>query len=98
MNCTMNCSVNWHLTYRDADVSTYSDGHGAYMSIMHDKKTPHNAVEKIGGGSMKYSPQVQQTPPMFQQSDLSQQKKLSLGCNRHIEALNEHIESDCKRR
>jgi hypothetical protein len=50
MNCTMNCSVNWHLTYRDADVSTYSDGHGAYMSIMHDKKTPPNAVEKIGGG------------------------------------------------
>lgn len=53
MNCTMNCSVNWHLTYRDADVSTYSDGHGAYMSIMHDKKTPPNAVEKIGGGSME---------------------------------------------
>lgn len=46
MNCTMNCSVNWHLTYRDADVSTYSDGHGAYMSIMHDKKIPPNAVEK----------------------------------------------------
>ena len=40
----MNCSVNWHLTYRDADVSTYSDGHGSYMSIMHDKKTSPNAV------------------------------------------------------
>lgn len=53
MNCTMNCSVNWHLTYRDADVSTYSNGHGAYMSIMHDKKTPPNAVEKIGVGSME---------------------------------------------
>lgn len=45
--------INWHLTYRDADVSTYSDGHGAYISIMHDKKTPPNAVEKIGGGSME---------------------------------------------
>lgn len=53
MNCTMNCSVNWYLTYRDADVSTYSDGHGSYMSIIHDKKIPPNAVEKIGGGSME---------------------------------------------
>ena len=25
-------------------------------------------------------------------------EKLPLGCNRHIEALNEHTESDCKRR
>lgn len=45
--------INWHLTYRDADVSTYSDGHGAYISVMHDKKTPPNAVEKIGRGSME---------------------------------------------
>lgn len=45
MNCTMNCSVNWHLTYRDADVSTYSDGHGAYMSIMHDKNNCNDEEE-----------------------------------------------------
>ena len=89
MNCTMNCSVNWHLTYRDADVSTYSDGHGAYMSIMHDKKTPPNAVEKIGGGSMEI-------PPITVRPIATE--KLPLGCNRHIEVLNEHIESDCKRR
>lgn len=89
MNCTMNCSVNWHLTYRDADVSTYSDGHGAYMSIMHDKKIPPNAVEKIGGGSMEI-PRIA-VPPITTE-------KLPLGCNRHIEVLNEHIESDCKRR
>ena len=25
-------------------------------------------------------------------------EKLPLGCNRHIEALNEHTESDCKQR
>ena len=84
--------MNWHLIYRGADVSTYSDGHGAYMSIMHDKKTPPNAVEKIGGGSTIITPLSQQVYA------LSQQKKLPLGCNRHIEALNEHIESDCKRR
>lgn len=89
MNCTMNCSVNWHLTYRDADVSTYSDGHGAYMSIMHDKKIPPNAVEKIGGGSMEIP--LIAVPPI-------PTEKLPLGCNRHIEALNEHIESDCKQR
>lgn len=89
MNCTMNCSVNWHLTYRDADVSTYSDGHGAYMSIMHDKKTPPNAVEKIGGGSMEI--------PLIAVLPIATEK-LPLWCNRHIEALNEHIESDCKRR
>lgn len=89
MNCTMNCSVNWHLTYRDADVSTYSDGHGAYMSIMHDKKTPPNAVEKIGGGSMEI-PRIA-VPPIATE-------KLPLWCNRHIGALNEHIESDCKQR
>lgn len=89
MNCTMNCSVNWHLTYRDADVSTYSDGHGAYMSIMHDKKTPPNAVEKIGGGSMEIP--LIAVPP-------TSTEKLPLGCNRHIGALNEHIESDCKQR
>lgn len=89
MNCTMNCSVNWHLTYRDADVSTYSDGHGAYMSIMHDKKTPPNAVEKIGGGFNGNT---------TDRSSPNRNRKLPLGCNRHIEALNEHIESDCKRR
>lgn len=89
MNCTMNCSVNWHLTYRDADVSTYSDGHGAYMSIIHDKKTPPNAVEKIGGGSMEI--------PLIAVAPIATEK-LPLGCNRHIGALNEHIESDCKRR
>lgn len=81
--------INWHLTYRDADVSTYSDGHGAYMSIMHDKKIPPNAVEKIGGGSMEIP--LVAVPPIATE-------KLPLCCNRHIEALNEHIESDCKRR
>lgn len=94
MNCTMNCSVNWHLTYRDADVSTYSDGHGAYMSIMHDKKTPPNAVEKIGGGSMEI--QLIAVPPITIPPIATE--KLPLGCNRHIEVLNEHIESDCKQR
>lgn len=81
--------INWHLTYRDADVSTYSDGHGAYMSIMHDKKTPPNAVEKIGGGSMEIP--LIAVPPIATE-------KLPLWCNRHIGALNEHIESDCKQR
>nr|DAW62075.1 MAG TPA: hypothetical protein [Caudoviricetes sp.] len=94
MNCTMNCSVNWHLTYRDADVSTYSDGHGAYMSIIHDKKTPPNAVEKIGGGSMEIP--LIAVPPITMRPIATE--KLPLGCNRHIEALNEHIDSDCKQR
>ncbi|OUP61695.1 hypothetical protein B5F14_01695 [Faecalitalea cylindroides] len=94
MNCTMNCSVNWHLTYRDADVSTYSDGHGSYMSIMHDKKTPPNAVEKIGGGSMEIP--LIAVPPITMRPIATE--KLPLWCNRHIEVLNEHIESDCKRR
>lgn len=96
MNCTMNCSVNWHLTYRDADVSTYSDGHGAYMSVMHDKKTPPNAVEKIGGGSMEIAPIAINIPPITVRPIATE--KLPLGCNRHIEAVNEHIESDCKQR
>lgn len=59
-----NISINWHLTYRDADVSTYSDGHGAYISVMHDKKTPPNAVEKIGGGSMEIAPIAINIPPI----------------------------------
>lgn len=63
--------INWHLTYRDADVSTYSDGHGAYMSIMHDKKTLPNAVEKIGGGSMEIP--LIAVPPQLQYAQ-SQQK------------------------
>lgn len=84
MNCTMNCSVNWHLTYRDA----------AYMSIMHNKKIPPNAVEKIGGGSMEIP--LIAVPPITIRPIATE--KLPLGCNRHIEALNEHIESDCKRR
>ena len=68
--------INWHLTYRDADVSTYSDGHLAYMSIMHDKKTPPNAVEKIGGGSMEIP--LIAVPPQSQYAQ-SQQKNYPQG-------------------
>lgn len=44
--------INWHLTYRDADVSTYLDGHGAYTVITHsrgicnEKITPPLAMKK----------------------------------------------------
>lgn len=44
--------INWHLTYRDTDVSTYSDGHGAYTVITHsrgicnEKITPPLAMKK----------------------------------------------------
>lgn len=90
--------INWHLTYRDADVSTYSDGHGAYTVITHsreicnEKITPPLAMKKDREGFNNNYPLLQQVCAR------SQQKKLPLGRNRHIGALNEHIESDCKRR
>lgn len=86
--------MSWILSRRNKKESIYTDGHGAYMSIMHDKKTPHNAVEKIGGGSMGIP--LIAVPPITVRPIATE--KLPLGFNRHIEAVNEHIESDCKRR
>lgn len=65
----MNCSVNWHLTYRDADVSTYSDGHGAYtvithsMGICNEKITPPLAMKKDREGFNNNYPLLQQAYP-----------------------------------
>ena len=86
--------MSWALSSRNFKRSIYCDGHGSYMSIMHDKKTPPNAVEKIGGGSMEIP--LIAVPPITVRPNATE--KLPLGYNRHIEALNEHIESDCKRR
>lgn len=88
--------MSWTLSRRNKKESIYTDGHGAYMSITHDKKTPPNAVEKIGGGSMEIAPIAINIPPITVRPIATE--KLPLGCNRHIGALNEHIESDCKRR
>lgn len=93
----MNCSVNWHLTHIDANVSTYSDGHGSYISVIHDKKTPPNVVEKIGRGSMEIPPIAINISPQSQYPPIATEK-IPIGCNRHIEALNELIDSDYKRR
>ena len=83
--------MSWILSRRNKKESIYTDGHGAYTVITHsrgicnEKITPPLAMKKDREGFNNNYP-------------LLQQKKLPLGCNRHIGALNEHIESDCKRR
>lgn len=83
--------MSWILSRRNKKESIYTDGHGAYTVITHsrgicnEKITPPLAMKKDREGFNNNYP-------------LSQQKKLPLGCNRHIEAVNEHIESDFKRR
>lgn len=88
--------MSWILSSRNLKESIYTDGHGAYTVITHsrgicnEKITPPLAMKKDREGfNEKY--------PLSQYAQ-SQQKKLPLGCNRHIEAVNEHIESDCKQR
>lgn len=83
--------MSWILSRRSKKESIYTDGHGAYTVITHsrgicnEKITPSLETKKDREGFNNNYP-------------LSQQKKLPLGCNRHIEAVNEHIESDCKQR
>lgn len=90
--------MSWVLSRRNKKESIYTDGHGAYTVITHsrgicnEKITPPLAMKKDREGFNNNYPLSQQV------SHLSQQKKLPLGCNRHIEAVNEHIESDCKQR
>ena len=88
--------MNWILSSRNKKESIYTDGHGAYTVITHsrgicnEKITPPLAMKKDREGfNNNYH---------LSQYAQSQQKKLPLGRNRHIEAVNEHIESDCKRR
>lgn len=88
--------MSWILSRRNKKESIYTDGHGAYTVITHsrgicnEKITPPLAMKKDREG-FNNNYHLSQYPQ-------SQQKKLPLWCNRHIEALNEHIESDCKRR
>jgi hypothetical protein len=58
------------------------------------KQCPHSQQKKIGGGSMEIP--LIAVPPITVRPIATE--KLPLGYNRHIEVLNEHIESDCKRR
>lgn len=88
--------MSWTLSRRNKKESIYTDGHGAYTVITHrrgicnEKITPPLAMKKDREGLNNNYPQSQYAQ--------SQQKKLPLGNNRHIEAVNEHIESDFKRR
>lgn len=90
--------MSWILSRRNKKESIYTDGHGAYTVITHsrgicnEKITPPLAMKKDREGFNDIYHLLQQAYA------LSQQKKLPLGCNRHIEAVNKHIESDCKRR
>lgn len=90
--------MSWTLSRRSKKESIYTDGHAAYTVITHsrgicnEKITPPLAMKKDREGFNNNYPLLQQAYAQ------SQQKKLPLGCNRHIEAVNEHIESDCKQR
>lgn len=89
--------MSWVLSRRSKKESIYTDGHGAYTVITHsrgicnEKITPPLAIKKDREGFNNNYHLLQQVPPIATE-------KLPLGCNRHIEAVNEHIESDCKRR
>lgn len=92
--------MSWILSRRNKKESIYTDGHGAYTVITHsrgicnEKITPPLAMKKIGRGSMEIP--LIAVPPITVRPIATE--KLTLGCNRHIGALNEHIESDCKQR
>lgn len=93
--------MSWILSRRNKKESIYTDGHGAYTVITHsrgicnEKITPPLAMKKDREG-FNGNTTNRSTPPITVRPIAT--KKLPLGCNRHIEALNEHIESDCKRR
>ena len=88
--------MSWTLSRRNKKESIYTDGHGAYTVITHsrgicnEKITPPLAMKKDREGFNNNYPPIAVHPIATE--------KLPLGRNRHIGALNEHIESDCKRR
>lgn len=95
--------MSWILSRRNKKESIYSDGHGAYTVITHsrgicnEKITPPLAIKKDREGFNENMPPIAINIPLITVRPIATEK-LPLGCNRHIEAVNEHIESDCKQR